>query len=185
MSQCGDYEDINFYVINELYGIVIAVYILPLKNHPVVSGGSGTAFSTYIRTAPGGSGVRSLRHVLDDAGKTVDCLRHVLFDVVAGTVFSTFSLVLGGSRTIFSMSAVIPGSGRARDSLHSQHVNSDAKRAGDSFQQHHGYRIPWIASTPFCVGTGPRQLPLVQYLFVKHHVFSRADSNVRDSFCLS
>ena len=124
-------------------------------------------------------GGRSLRHFLDDAGKTVDCLRHVLFDVVAGTVFSTFSLVLGGSRTIFSMSAVIPGSGRARDSLHSQHVNSDAKRAGDSFQQHHGYRIPWIASTPFCVGTGPRQLPLVQYLFVKHHVFSRADSNVR------
>ena len=128
-----------------------------------------------------GGGGRSLRHVLYDAGKTIDCLRHVLFDVVAGTVFSTFSLVLGGSRTIFSMSAVIPGSGRARDSLHFQHVNSDAKtkRAGDGFQQHHGYRIPWIASTPFCVGTGPRQLPLVQYLFVKHHVFSRADSNPR------
>ena len=31
MSQCGDYEDINFYVINEFYGIVIAVYFLPLK----------------------------------------------------------------------------------------------------------------------------------------------------------
>ena len=23
MTQCGDYEDINFYVINEFYGIVI------------------------------------------------------------------------------------------------------------------------------------------------------------------
>ena len=92
--------------------------------------------------------MRSLQHVLDDAGKTIDCLRHVLFDVVADTVFSTFSLVLERSRTISSMSAVIPGSGRARDSLHFQHVNSDAKRVGDSFQQHHGYRIPWIASTP-------------------------------------
>ena len=149
-----------------------------------MSGGSGTALTAPISVLPLGGGgggwrVRSLRHVLYDAGKTVDCLQHALFDVVAGTVFSTFSLVLGGPRTIFSMSAVIPGSGRARDSLHFQHVNSDAKRAGDSFQQHHGYRIPWIASTPFCVGTGPRQLPLVQYLLVKHHVFSRADSNVR------
>ena len=36
MSQCGDYEDINFYVINVFYGIVIAVYFLPFKkNHPV------------------------------------------------------------------------------------------------------------------------------------------------------
>ena len=70
-----------------------------------------TAFSTYIRTAPAWGGGSSLRHVLDDAGKTVDCLRHVLFDVVAGTVFSTFSLVLGGSRTISSMSAVVPGLG--------------------------------------------------------------------------
>ena len=31
MSQCGDYEDINFYVINVFYGIVIAVYFLPFK----------------------------------------------------------------------------------------------------------------------------------------------------------
>ena len=38
MSQCGDYEDIIFYVINVFYGIVIAVYFLPFKkNHPVVS----------------------------------------------------------------------------------------------------------------------------------------------------
>ena len=118
-----------------------------------MSGGSGTAFSTYIRTAAGGGGVRSLRHVLDDAGKTVDCLRHVLFDVVAGTVFSTLSLVLGGSRTIFSVSAVIPGSGRARDSLHFQHVNSEAKRAGDSFQQHHGYR--GSHRPPFVSALGP------------------------------
>ena len=37
MSQCGDYEDIHFYVLNEFYGIVIAVYFLPFKkNHPVV-----------------------------------------------------------------------------------------------------------------------------------------------------
>ena len=36
MSQCGDYEDINFYVINVFYGIVLAVYFLPFKkNHPV------------------------------------------------------------------------------------------------------------------------------------------------------
>ena len=36
MSQCGDYEDINFYVINVFYGIVIDVYFLPFKkNHPV------------------------------------------------------------------------------------------------------------------------------------------------------
>ena len=36
MSQCCDYEDINFYVINVFYGIVIAVYFLPFKkNHPV------------------------------------------------------------------------------------------------------------------------------------------------------
>ena len=36
MSQCGDYEDINFYVINVFYGIVIAIYFLPFKkNHPV------------------------------------------------------------------------------------------------------------------------------------------------------
>ena len=31
MSQCGDYEDINFYLINEFYSIVIAVYFLPFK----------------------------------------------------------------------------------------------------------------------------------------------------------
>ena len=38
MSQCGDYEDVNFYVINVFYGIVIAVYFLPFKkNHPVGS----------------------------------------------------------------------------------------------------------------------------------------------------
>ena len=38
MSQCGDYEDINLYVINVFYGIVIAVYFLPFKkNHPVHS----------------------------------------------------------------------------------------------------------------------------------------------------
>ena len=37
MSQCGDYEDIFFYGINVFYGIVIAVYFLPLKkNHPVL-----------------------------------------------------------------------------------------------------------------------------------------------------
>ena len=36
MSQCGDYEDIHFYVINVFYGKVIAVYFLPFKkNHPV------------------------------------------------------------------------------------------------------------------------------------------------------
>ena len=36
MSQCGDYEDIHFYVINVFYDIVIAVYFLPFKkNHPV------------------------------------------------------------------------------------------------------------------------------------------------------
>ena len=36
MSQCDDYEDIHFYVINVFYGIVIAVYFLPFKkNHPV------------------------------------------------------------------------------------------------------------------------------------------------------
>ena len=35
MSQCGDFEDIHFYVINVFYGKVIAVYFLPLKNHPV------------------------------------------------------------------------------------------------------------------------------------------------------
>ena len=39
MSQCGDYEDINFYVIKVFYGIVIAVYFLPFKkNHPVEDG---------------------------------------------------------------------------------------------------------------------------------------------------
>ena len=31
MSECGDYEDIYFYVINALYGIAIAVYFLPSK----------------------------------------------------------------------------------------------------------------------------------------------------------
>ena len=31
MSQCGDYVDINFYVINVFYGIVIAVYFFALK----------------------------------------------------------------------------------------------------------------------------------------------------------
>ena len=31
MSQCGDYEDIHFYVINVFYGIVIADYFLPFK----------------------------------------------------------------------------------------------------------------------------------------------------------
>ena len=31
MSQCGDYEDIHFYVINVFYGIVIAVYFLLFK----------------------------------------------------------------------------------------------------------------------------------------------------------
>ena len=35
MSQCGDYEDIHFYVVNVFYGKVIAVYFLPFKNHPV------------------------------------------------------------------------------------------------------------------------------------------------------
>ena len=36
MSQCGDYEDVIFYVINVFYGIVIAVYFLPFKkNNPV------------------------------------------------------------------------------------------------------------------------------------------------------
>ena len=36
MSQCGDYEDIIFYVINEFYGIVIAVYFLPFKKPPCI-----------------------------------------------------------------------------------------------------------------------------------------------------
>ena len=31
MSQCGDYEDIIFNVINVFYGIVIADYFLPFK----------------------------------------------------------------------------------------------------------------------------------------------------------
>ena len=31
MSQCGDYEDIHFYVVNVFYGKVIAVYFLPFK----------------------------------------------------------------------------------------------------------------------------------------------------------
>ena len=31
MSQCGDYEDIHFYVINVFYSIVIAVYFLLFK----------------------------------------------------------------------------------------------------------------------------------------------------------
>ena len=49
--------------------------------------------------------MRSLRHFLDDVGKTGDCLQHVLFDVVRGGTV----LVLGGPTTISSMSAVIPG----------------------------------------------------------------------------
>ena len=40
MSQCGDYEDIHFYVINMFYGKVIAVYFLPFKKKSpcIVSG---------------------------------------------------------------------------------------------------------------------------------------------------
>ena len=65
MSQCGDYEDINFYVINEFYGIVIAVYFLPFKkNHPVHSSTMWTMLInprttgglSHLRTAGGGGG---------------------------------------------------------------------------------------------------------------------------------
>ena len=100
---------------------------------------SGAAFNTYIRTAPGGWGMRSLRNVLYDAGKSGDCLRHVLFDVVRGGD-SLQDFLLSAGRAKDNFQHVRCDTRRARDSLHFQHVNSDAKRAGDSFQQHYGYR---------------------------------------------
>ena len=105
----------------------------------LVSGGSGTAFSTYVRTAPGGGGGGSLRHVLDDAGMSGDCLQNVLFDVVRGEE-SLQHLLFSAGRAKDNFQHVRCDTGRARDRVHFQHVNSDAKRAGDSFQQHHGYR---------------------------------------------
>ena len=76
----------------------------------LVSGGSGTAFSAYIRTCPGGGGgvVSGMSEMTPGCPETVSGMFY-LMSWGARTVFSTFSLVLGGPRTISSMSAVIPG----------------------------------------------------------------------------
>ena len=54
--------------------------------------------SAPISVLPPGGGGRSLRHVLDDVGKTGDCLDHVLFDVLrdGDSLQQTFSLCWGG-----------------------------------------------------------------------------------------
>ena len=63
MSQCCDYEDINFYVINVFYGIVIAVYFLPFKKITLyISRNSLRASRSLVITGLGASWFRVLGH---------------------------------------------------------------------------------------------------------------------------
>ena len=78
-----------------------------------MSGGSGTAFSTYIRTAPGGWGVRSLWHVLYDSREDRRLSP------------ACFIRCRGGD----SLQHLLFGSGRIKDNF--QHVRCDTGSPGE------------------------------------------------------